>query len=101
KLHDMILQINENYSQRITTSQLNAVIDKAQQRHQLPTMHGQVIRIYYTTQYETRPPKIAIVMNKPKGLHFTYRRYLTNKLREAFDFTGTPLLFKAKKRGER
>ncbi|QFR49905.1 ribosome biogenesis GTPase Der [Sulfurimonas lithotrophica] len=101
KLHDMILKINENYSQRITTSQLNAVIDKAQQRHQLPTMHGQVIRIYYTTQYETRPPKIAIVMNKPKGLHFTYRRYLTNKLREAFDFTGTPLLFKAKKRGER
>ncbi len=101
KLFDMILKINENYSQRITTSQLNAVMDKAQQRHQLPTMHGQVIRIYYTTQYETRPPKIAIVMNKPKGLHFTYRRYLTNKLREAFDFTGTPLLFKAKKRGDK
>ena len=101
KLHDIILQINENYSQRITTSQLNEVIDKALRRHTLPSMHGQVIRIYYATQYETRPPKIAIIMNKPKGLHFTYRRYLTNKLREAFDFTGTPLLFKAKKRGER
>ena len=101
KLHDMILQINENYSQRITTSQLNEVLEKAQRRHQLPTMHGQVIRIYYATQYETRPPKIAIVMNKPKGLHFTYRRYLTNKLRKAFDFRGTPLLFKAKRRGER
>jgi len=101
KLNDMILQINENYSQRITTSQLNAVMDKAMRRHQLPTMHGQVIRIYYATQYETRPPKIAIVMNKPKGLHFTYRRYLTNKLREAFNFTGTPLLFKAKTRGDK
>jgi len=101
KLHDMILQINDNYSQRITTSQLNAVMDKAMQRHQLPTMHGQVIRIYYATQYETRPPKIAIVMNKPKGLHFTYRRYLTNKLREAFNFSGTPLLFKAKTRGDK
>ena len=101
KLHDLILKINENYSQRITTSQLNAVMDKAMRRHQLPTMHGQIIRIYYATQYETRPPKIAIVMNKPKGLHFTYRRYLTNKLREAFNFTGTPLLFKAKKKGER
>jgi GTP-binding protein len=101
KLFDMILEINENYSQRITTSQLNAVMDKAMRRHQLPSMHGQVIRIYYATQYETRPPKIAIVMNKPKGLHFTYRRYLTNKLREAFNFTGTPLLFKAKKRGEK
>ena len=101
KLHDMILEINENYSQRITTSQLNDAMDKAMRRHHLPSMHGQVIRIYYATQYETRPPKIAIVMNKPKGLHFTYRRYLTNKLREAFNFTGTPLLFKAKKRGEK
>jgi len=101
KLHDMILEINENYSQRITTSQLNDVMDKAMRRHQLPSMHGQIIRIYYATQYETRPPKIAIIMNKPKGLHFTYRRYLTNKLREAFKFTGTPLLFKAKKKGEK
>jgi len=101
KLHDMILEINENYSQRITTSQLNEVVERALRRHTLPSMHGQVIRIYYATQYETRPPKIAIVMNKPKGLHFTYRRYLTNKLREAFNFTGTPLLFKAKKRGDK
>lgn len=101
KLHDMILQINENYSQRIPTSVLNEVMEKAMRRHQLPSMHGQVIRIYYATQYETRPPKIAIIMNKPKGLHFTYRRYLTNKLREAFNFSGTPVLFKAKKKGER
>jgi GTP-binding protein len=101
KLHDLILEINENYSQRISTSALNEAMDKAMRRHQLPSMRGQVIRIYYATQYETRPPKIAIVMNKPKGLHFTYRRYLTNKLREAFNFTGTPLLFKAKKRGEK
>jgi GTP-binding protein len=101
KLHDLILEINENYSQRITTSQLNDVMERAMRRHQLPSMRGQIIRIYYATQYETRPPKIAIVMNKPKGLHFTYRRYLTNKLREAFNFTGTPLLFKAKKKGER
>jgi GTP-binding protein len=101
KLHDMILEINENYSQRIPTSKINEVIEKALRRHTLPSVSGQVIRIYYATQYETRPPKIAIVMNKPKGLHFTYRRYLVNKLREAFDFTGTPLLIKAKKRGER
>ena len=101
KLHDMILQINENYSQRIPTSKINEVLEKALRRHTLPSMHGQVIRIYYATQYETRPPKIAIIMNKPKGLHFTYRRYLTNKMREAFDFSGTPLLFKAKKKGEK
>jgi GTP-binding protein len=97
KLHDMILEINENYSQRIPTSKINEVIELALRRHTLPSMSGQVIRIYYATQYETRPPKIAIIMNKPRGLHFTYRRYLTNKLREAFNFTGTPVLFKAKK----
>jgi len=101
KLHDMILEINENYSQRIPTSKINEVIEKALRRHTLPSVSGQVIRIYYATQYETRPPKIAIIMNKPSGLHFTYRRYLTNKMREAFDFTGTPLLFKAKKKGEK
>lgn len=101
KLFDMILAINDNYSQRITTSELNEVLGKALRRHQLPSMHGQVIRIYYATQYETRPPKIAIIMNKPRGLHFTYRRYLTNKLREAFNFSGTPVLFKAKKKGEK
>ncbi|WP_457745199.1 ribosome biogenesis GTPase Der [Sulfurimonas sp.] len=101
KLHEMILEINENYSQRIPTSKINEVIERALRRHTLPSVSGQVIRIYYGTQYETRPPKIAIIMNKPKGLHFTYRRYLTNKMREAFNFTGTPLLFKAKKRGEK
>jgi len=101
KLHDMILEINENYSQRISTSKVNEVIERALRRHTLPSVSGQVIRIYYATQYETRPPKIAIVMNKPSGLHFTYRRYLTNKMREAFNFTGTPLLFKAKKKGEK
>jgi len=101
KLYDMILEINENYSQRIKTSELNEVLERAMRRHHLPSMHGQIIKIYYATQYETRPPKIAIVMNKPRGLHFTYRRYLTNKLREAFSFSGTPVLFKAKKRGEK
>jgi len=101
KLYDMILEVNENYSRRIPTSQINEVIQMALRRHTLPSVSGQVIRIYYATQYDIRPPKIAIIMNKPKGLHFTYRRYLTNKMREVFNFSGTPLLFKAKKRGER
>lgn len=101
KLYDMILQINENYSQRIPTSRLNEVMERAMRKHHLPSMHGQIIKIYYATQYETRPPKIAIVMNKPRGLHFTYRRYLTNQIRDAFNFSGTPVLFKAKKRGEK
>lgn len=101
KLFDMIVKINENYSQRIPTSKLNEALEFAMRKHPLPSMNGQMIRIYYATQYATRPPQIALIMNKPKGLHFTYRRYLANQLREAFDFEGVPLLFKAKKRGEK
>jgi len=101
KLFDMIIKINENYSQRITTSRLNEAMEGAMRKHPIPSMNGQMIRIYYATQYATRPPQIALIMNKPKGLHFTYRRYLANQLREAFDFEGSPLLFKAKKRGEK
>ena len=101
KVYDMLLKINGAYSQRIPTSRLNEALEFAMRKHPLPSMRGQMIRIYYATQYATRPPQIALVMNKPKGLHLTYRRYLANQLREAFDFEGSPILFKAKKRGEK
>ncbi len=101
KLFELIYRVNDNYSQRITTSKLNECLEFAMRKHNLPSMNGQMIRIYYATQYATRPPQIALIMNKPKGLHFTYRRYLTNQLRESFDFEGTPILFKARKRGEK
>ncbi len=101
KIMDKILEINENYSQRIGTSKLNRVIELAQRRHHLPSVKGKIIRLYYVTQYDIRPPRIALVMNRPEGLHFTYRRYLTNKLREAFNFEGTPVLFHARSKKQR
>lgn len=99
KIFDMLLKINENYSQRISTGKLNEVIQTAMRRHTLPSVNGQNIRLYFATQYDIRPPRIALIMNKPQGLHFSYRRYLTNRLREEFNFEGTPILFKAKSRG--
>ncbi len=101
KIYDKLLEINDNYSQRISTSKLNEALEWAQRKHHLPSMNGQMIRIYYATQYDIRPPRIALIMNKPKGLHFTYRRYLTNQLREAFNFEGVPILFKAKAKNEK
>jgi len=101
KIMDKILEINESYSQRIGTSKLNRVIEMAQRRHHLPSVKGKTIRLYYVTQYDIRPPRIALVMNRPEGLHFTYRRYLTNKLREAFNFVGTPVLFHARSKKQR
>ena len=96
KILDRILAVNENYSQRVPTAKLNEVIEKAIRKHHLPSPNGQTIKIYFATQYDIRPPQIALIMNRPKLLHFSYRRYLTNQLREAFDFSGTPVLFKAK-----
>ncbi|MCK9373378.1 MAG: ribosome biogenesis GTPase Der [Sulfuricurvum sp.] len=102
KIFDMLLKINENYSQRISTGKLNEVIQAAMRKHILPSINGQNIRLYFATQYDIRPPRIALIMNKPQGLHFSYRRYLTNQLRAQFDFEGTPILFKAKsKNGNR
>lgn len=96
KIFEMLLKINENYSQRISTSKLNEVIQAAMRKHILPSINGMNIRLYFATQYDIRPPRIALIMNKPQGLHFSYRRYLTNQMREQFDFEGTPVLFKAK-----
>ncbi len=101
KIMDKILEINENFSQRISTSKLNRVIELAQRRHHLPSVKGKIIRLYYVTQYDIRPPRIALVMNRPEGLHFTYRRYLTNQLRNAFNFEGTPVLFHARSKKQK
>jgi GTP-binding protein len=101
KIYDMLLKINENYSQRIPTGRLNEVIQAAMRKHILPSINGMNIRLYFATQYDIRPPRIALIMNRPKGLHFSYRRYLTNQLREQFDFEGTPVLFKAKAKNQK
>lgn len=95
-----ILEVYANYSFRIPTSRLNDCITEATKRHQLPSDHGKIVRIYYATQYETCPPQIALVMNRPKALHFSYRRYLVNFLRESFGFVGTPILISARGKKE-
>ena len=90
RLKDKIIEIFNNYTQRIPTSKLIELLKK-----QLLDIHFQVqmvyLRIYYTTQFDTRPPRIALVMNKPNLLHFTYKRYLINYLRDNFNFEGTPI----------
>ncbi|WP_456432835.1 ribosome biogenesis GTPase Der [Nitratifractor sp.] len=101
KILDRITEIFERYRQRIPTSRLNEVLQYAMRRHQVPTHHGQVVRIKFATQFSTRPPRIALVVNKPELLHFSYIRYLSNIFREQFDFEGVPLDIVARKRGER
>jgi len=101
KIKDLILSVYENYKRRIPTSKLNELIRKATIRHQLPADKTKRVKIYFATQYDTKPPKIALVMNRPKALHFSYKRYLTNKLRETFELDGTPVLLYPRAKGEK
>ena len=101
KILDEIVDIYGRYKQRIPTSTLNEVLKYAINRHHVPSVNGGVIKIKFATQYETKPPKIAIIMNRPDGLHFSYKRYLANVFREKFDFVGVPLDIGGRKRGQR
>ncbi|MDD6056460.1 MAG: ribosome biogenesis GTPase Der [Helicobacter sp.] len=96
KLGESILKVYENFSRRIPTSKLNEVVKEATQRHLLPSDHGKIVKIYYATQFETKPPQIALIMNRPNSLHFSYKRYLVNFLRERFDFSGSRIIFIAR-----
>ena len=101
KILDQIVEIYKRYSQRIPTSKLNDAIKMAIARHHVPSHNGQVVKIKFATQFATKHPRIALVVNKPNLLHFSYKRYLTNFLREQFDFEGVPIEIFAQKRGER
>ncbi len=101
KINDMILKVYENYSRRIPTGKLNELIKFANSKHHLPSDMGKIVKIYFATQFDIRPPKIALVMNRPKSLHFSYKRYLVNTIREHFDFEGSPILIYPRKRGEK
>ncbi|RXJ89243.1 ribosome biogenesis GTPase Der [Arcobacter sp. CECT 8983] len=101
RLKDKIIEIYENYAQRIPTSVLNKIIEEAVIRHALPSPNGAYLRIYYTTQYEVKPPRVALIMNKPRLLHFSYKRYLINFLRKNINFEGTPIHIIARGKGQR
>ncbi len=101
KILDQITAIFRRYKQRIPTSKLNDVLREAINRHHLPSYNGAYVKIKFATQYETKPPKIALISNRPDGVHFSYKRYLSNFIRSRFDFEGVPLDIVARKRGER
>ncbi len=101
KISDMILKVYENYTRHIPTGELNEVVKQATVKHHIPSFKGKPVNILFASQYAVKPPKIALISNRPNGIHFSYIRYLTNQLREKFDFEGTPLILLPKRRGER
>lgn len=92
ELKDKIIEIYQNFSLRIPTAKLNETIAKAIQNHAIPSDRGKLVKIYYATQYESAPPQIALISNRPNSIHFSYKRYLINCLREEFSLSGVPLI---------
>ncbi|MEA3466574.1 MAG: ribosome biogenesis GTPase Der [Thermodesulfobacteriota bacterium] len=88
---DTVENVAEHFNRKVSTSQLNQVLEAAQQAHPPSMYHGKRIKFYYITQTAVRPPTFTIFVNREKGVHFSYRRYMANKIREPFKFTGCPL----------
>lgn len=90
-LFDSIRLISENHAFRIQSSVLNEVIEDAVARNPAPTDKGKRLRIYYVTQVAVKPPTFIVFVNNPEMMHFSYERFLQNRLRESFGFEGTPI----------
>lgn len=90
-LFEMIVNISENHSMRIQSSVLNEVVEDAIARNPAPTDKGKRLRIYYSTQVAVRPPAFVVFVNDTELMHFSYERFLRNRLRESFGFEGTPI----------
>lgn len=99
-LIDMSDRIYEEYTKRVTTGILNQVIKEATMLNPPPTRKGRAINVYYATQISSAPPKFILFVNHPDILHFSYVRYIENKIREAFSFYGAPIEIELRKKGE-
>ncbi len=100
KLYQMINDCYANANRRITTGLLNDFLADVTARVQPPSDKGRRLRIYYMTQSGVCPPTFVMFCNDAELFHFSYQRYIENCLREAFDFSGTPIRFVIKQRGE-
>ncbi len=100
RLFPMINAAYEQSGVRITTGMLNDVLNDATARVQPPSDKGRYLKIYYMTQVGTRPPSFVIFCNSADLFHFSYQRYLENRLRDVFGFRGTPIRLTIRERGE-
>ena len=101
KLYDMIDMVIENQTLRIATGVLNEIMTEAVAMQQPPSDKGKRLKLYYITQVSVKPPTFVIFVNDKELMHFSYTRYLENKIREAFGFRGTSLKFFIRERKEK
>ncbi len=91
KIMSEVDALMEQYTKRVSTADLNNVFKEAVESHHAPLSSGRRVKFYFATQVAIKPPSFVIFTNQPEGIHFSYERYLSNKIREAFVFTGTPI----------
>ena len=101
KLFPLIDMVHQNQMLRVKTGLLNEILMKAAAMKQPPSDKGKRLRLFYITQVSVRPPSFVIFVNDRELMHFSYTRYLENRIREAFGFRGTPLRFIIRERGEK
>lgn len=91
RLADILKYVSEQQTMRISTSVLNQVVSDAQMANPIPMKNGRMPKIYYMTQASVKPPTFVLFVNSPELIHFSYMRFLENRLRESFGFEGTPI----------
>ena len=101
KLYQVIQDVHEQNTKRITTGALNSVLADATARVQPPTDKGRRLKIYYMTQASTKPPHFVIFCNDARLFHFSYQRYLENQIREVFGLQGTPVRITIRQKGDK
>ncbi|WP_088809177.1 MULTISPECIES: ribosome biogenesis GTPase Der [Listeria] len=97
-LFPLINQVSDNHSLRVQSSMLNDVISDAVAMNPAPMDKGKRLKIFYTTQVAVKPPAFVVFVNEPELMHFSYERFLENRIREAFPFEGTPIRVIPRKR---
>ena len=95
-----VIKVYDNAHKQIKTSVLNEIIGEATTLNPAPSYKGKRLKIYYVNQVDTAPPKILFHVNDKTLIHFSYERYIENKIRESFDLEGTPIVLQFKNRGE-
>lgn len=100
KLYDLIDMASENHAMRVATGVLNEIMSEAVALQQPPSDKGKRLKLFYITQVGVKPPAFVIFVNDRELMHFSYTRYIENKIREAFGFRGTPLKFIIRERKE-
>lgn len=101
KLFETINYCSQNSTRRISTGMLNDVLIEAMALNQPPAEKGRPLKIYYITQVSVKPPTFILFVNDTELLHFSYKRYIENQLRDAFGFNGTPIHFITRNKSER